>query len=125
MDESPVIHLMVPFLGFIGVEELDPTFVPLGPAFPFEHAYTHPHAGILELATLISCQIVFAADAGDKANRRTQLKDLVSILQRNYLATRPSGQEGLVRDTAKVLTGWWRREYNEFRPHPVKGCRHL
>ena len=24
---------------------------------------------------------------------------------------------------AKVLTGWWRKEYNEFRPHSAKGYR--
>ncbi len=24
-------------------------------------------------------------------------------------------------EEAKVLTGWWRKEYNEFRPHSAKG----
>jgi transposase InsO family protein len=26
-------------------------------------------------------------------------------------------------EEAKVLTGWWRKEYNEFRPHSAKGYR--
>ncbi len=79
VHKAPGVHLMVPFLGFFDVDELDATLVPFRPPFPLEHPDTHAHAGVFMLVPFVSAPIRFPAYTTFQPDGRAELQYLVRI----------------------------------------------